>query len=95
MSEPNNEPQTVTLRVKYEKSEASFASQAMVQATQEEIFIDFASGVISDGAEGRIMPIHTRIAMTRPGALRLLQALARTLHGNEGEAGKEARPQNR
>jgi len=89
MSEENNDNRKVTLRVKYEKSEAIFASQAMVQQTAEEVFIDFSSGVVSSGGEDRVMPIHTRIAMTKTGAQRLLAALNRTLNQQETAAAPE------
>jgi len=83
MNQPATDPSKVTLRVKYENSGALYASQALVQASAEEIFLDFSSGVVADGGEARAMPIHTRIAMTHPGALRLLSALQRTLQAKD------------
>lgn len=74
----NNE--TRQLRVKYDESKASYASQALVQASAEEVIIDFSSGIIQDpsGQGGAVMPIHTRIAMSLPAAHRLLGALNQT-----------------
>lgn len=68
------------LRVKYDESKASYASQALVQASAEEVIIDFSSGIIQDpsGQGGAVMPIHTRIAMSHAGAQRLLGALNQT-----------------
>ncbi len=78
MSEPKNE--TRRLRVKYDESKASYASQALVQATAEEVIIDFSSGILQDpsGQGGAVMPIHTRIAMSHAGAQRLISALNQT-----------------
>lgn len=69
------------LRIKYDESKASYASQALVQANTEEVIIDFSSGILQDpsGGNGAVMPIHTRIAMTHVGAQRLLSALTQTL----------------
>lgn len=74
----NNESRQ--LRVKYDESKASYASQALVQATAEEVIIDFSSGIIQDpaGQGGAVMPIHTRIALSIPAAHRLLGALNQT-----------------
>lgn len=83
MNQPTADASKVTLRVKYENSGALYASQALVQVSPEEIFLDFSSGVVADGGEARTMPIHTRIAMTHAGALRLLSALQRTLQAKE------------
>ena len=82
MNEQGGDPQKATLRVKYDSSEALFASQALVQATAEEVFLDFSSGVVSEGKDSRVMRIHTRIALTHAGANRLLSALSRTLRAN-------------
>lgn len=84
MSEQKTPSKTSTetrqLRVKYDESKASYASQALVQATAEEVIIDFSSGIIQDpsGQGGAIMPIHTRIAMSHAAAQRLLGALNQT-----------------
>jgi len=68
------------LRVKYDESKALYASQALVQASAEEVIIDFSSGILQDpsGQGGAVMPIHTRIAMSHAGAQRLLGALTQT-----------------
>jgi len=69
------------LRIKYDESKASYASQALVQANVEEVIIDFSSGILQDhsGGGAAVMPIHTRIAMSHAGAQRLLGALTQTL----------------
>jgi len=84
MNEPKttlkDTPETRQLRIKYDQSMASYASQALVQATAEEVIIDFSSGIIQDpsGQGGAVMPIHTRIAMSHAAAQRLLGALTQT-----------------
>ena len=67
------------IRVKYDVSEALYASQALVQAGAEEVFIDFSSSIVTDASGARVMPIHTRIAMSHAAARRLLTALGQTL----------------
>jgi len=78
MSEKKND--TRQLRVKYDESKAAYASQALVQATAEDVIIDFSSGILQDpsGQGGAVMPIHTRIAMSHAGAQRLFSALKQT-----------------
>ena len=71
----------IPLRVRYDESKASYASPALVQATAEEVIIDFSSGILQDpsGNSGAVMPIHTRIAMSPAAAQRLYGALGQTL----------------
>lgn len=75
----SDKPDSKQLKVKYDETKASYASQALVQATAEEVFLDFSSGVMQDPAAGSVMPIHTRIAMSYGAAARLLNALGQTL----------------
>jgi Protein of unknown function (DUF3467) len=89
MNEKAVDSQKVTLRVNYDSSEALFASQALVQATAEEVFLDFSSGVVNDAKDSRVMRIHTRIAMTHAGATRLLNALLRTLRPDSNAKSEE------
>lgn len=79
MSDKPTQPDVKGLRVKYDETRASYASQALVQATAEEVFIDFSSGILQDPSAGALMPIHTRIAMSHAGAQRLLHALTQTM----------------
>lgn len=88
MSTPKSSDDKKTeIRVKYDVSEASYASQALVQAGAEEVFLDFSSSIITDGTGARVMPIHTRIAMSHSAAKRLLSALGQTLQ-KHSEAAK-------
>ncbi len=79
------------LRIKYDESKASYASQALVQANVEEVIIDFSSGILQDpsGDNGAVMPIHTRIAMSHAGAQRLLGALTQTLQKQNAAPAKK------
>lgn len=61
-----NDPKTnnVKLQVKYEDMTARYANQIVLTTGQEEVFLDFSSGIIPDqGNSVSILPIHTRIAM--------------------------------
>ena len=75
-------PSTGSVRIKYESEAALYASQVILSSNQEDIILDFSSGLIKGegGTDERIMPIHSRIALTRTGAARLHQLLARALN---------------
>jgi len=48
----------------------------LLNTGQEELYLDFTSGIVIDRAAGvSVMPIHTRIAMTPSGVVRLWQLL--------------------
>ena len=75
-----------SLRIEYDTRTAQYASQVILNAHRDEILVDFSSGVIpdpdSDTGE-RILPIHTRIALTKSGAERLHSLLGRALEGDD------------
>jgi hypothetical protein len=75
-------PTTGSVRIKYESEAALYASQVILSSNQEDIILDFSSGLIKGegGTDERIMPIHSRIALTRTGAARLHQLLERALN---------------
>ncbi|HSI83410.1 MAG: DUF3467 domain-containing protein [Candidatus Methylacidiphilales bacterium] len=70
----------VQLKVKYDDLSAKYASQVIINASAEEVFLDFSSGVLRDpnSSEG-VLSVHTRIAMTPAAARRFLQALDQSL----------------
>lgn len=76
------------IRVKYDVSQAVYASQALVQAGAEEVFMDFSSSIVTDSNGARVMPIHTRVAMSHAAARRLLTALGQTLQRHSDGKGK-------
>ena len=76
----SNQPQNPqqSLQLKYENFTARYANHALVSVGAEEVYIDFTSGIVADRPGVSVMPIHTRIAMTPAGVVRLAQLLAQT-----------------
>ncbi len=75
-NQPQNPQQS--LQLKYENFTARYANHALVSVGAEEVYIDFTSGIVADRPGVSIMPIHTRIAMTPSGVVRLAQLLQQT-----------------
>lgn len=76
------------IKVRYNETSALFASQFIVNTSAEDVTINFSSGPLSDPATGEtILPVHTRMAMTREGARRLHGVLSNIL-GNQEAKGK-------
>ena len=72
-NEPKKQQQ---IQIKYEDMAARYANQVVLTTGQEEIFLDFSSGLIPDQGQGfSTLPIHTRIAMTAGGLRRFYQTL--------------------
>lgn len=68
------------IKVRYSETSAVYASQVILNATDEDVTINFSSGPMSDPASGETMlPVHTRIAMSRAGAKRLHAVLGQVL----------------
>jgi hypothetical protein len=87
----NERPQgdAVTVRVRYDTTAVSYASQFLVNATSEELVIAFSSGFVVDPAtRDTQLPVQTRIAVTPAGAQRLVAALTNALQSLQ--AGGEA-----
>lgn len=77
---PSPQKQSTPLQVKYEDMTARYANHVLVNTGQEELYLDFTSGIVSDRNAGvSVMPIHTRIAMTPAGVVRLWQLLGQTV----------------
>jgi hypothetical protein len=71
---------TQTVKVRYEETQALFASQFMINASEEDVVINFSSGHISDPNTGESMlPIHTRIALTPGATIRLVNTLTQVI----------------
>ena len=86
ITDPSAAP-TVTVRVRYDTTEVSYASQFIVTAGAEEIVVGMSPGFVTDpNSKENLLPIHSRIAMTPSGAKRLVQALANALKGLEKNA---------
>ncbi len=79
MANPTDKKQT-KIQVKYEDMTARYANQVVLTTGQEEVYLDFSSGLIPDQGQGfSTLPIHTRIAMTGGGLRRLYQVLGQLL----------------
>jgi hypothetical protein len=82
-NEPQPTPpqtQNIPLQIKYEDLSAKYANHALLNSGQEELYLEFSSGIVVDrAAGGAIMPIHTRIAMTPSGIVRLWQLLGQAV----------------
>lgn len=69
------------VRVTYGTTDALFASQYVVNSTDDGLIVNFSSGHIAEPANDEaLLPIHTRIALTRGGAERLVAVLQQALH---------------
>lgn len=89
MSERSSNNKQVKLR--FDETSALYAAQFVTNITPDEVVINFSSGVVADPANGEnLLPIHTRIAMTREGAKRLLTVLKQSLEA-PGVGGASAR----
>lgn len=88
---PEQEPQKVAMHVRYENMETQFASQFVVNASREEIIVNFSPGAIVDPqTNSQMLPINTRIAMTPHGAARLAQTLSNALKNLQAAAQPKA-----
>jgi len=80
-------PQQVKLQVKYEDMTARYANQIVLTTGQEEVFLDFSSGIIPDqGSGASVLPIHTRIAMPHSALKRFHQMLGQIFAKDVGQA---------
>lgn len=72
--------QTLALQIRYEDMSARYANHVLLNSGQEELYLDFSSGLVIDPAAGvSVMPIHTRIAMTPAAVVRLWQLLGQAV----------------
>ncbi len=89
MTKQQNQQQ---VKVRYNETSALFASQFIINTSAEDITINFSSGPLSDPANGEtILPVHTRMAMTRAGARRLHAVLGNILN-QQPESGEKIPP---
>jgi len=76
----NKQAQQKQIKVQYVDTSALYASQFILNASENDITINFSSGPMVDSASGEtILPIHTRIAMGKEGASRLHAVLGKLL----------------
>ena len=68
------------VKVQYTDTSALYASQFILNTSEEDITINFSSGPMTDPAGGEtILPVHTRIAMGKEAARRLYVVLGQVL----------------
>jgi len=68
------------VKLRFDQTTALYAAQFVTNITPDEVVINFSSGVIADPTSGEnVLPIHSRIAMTRESAKRLLTVLRQSL----------------
>lgn len=79
MSAPDPSTTSQQIQLKYENFTARYANHALVTVGAEEAYLDFTSGIMNERPGVSVMPIHTRIAMTHAGLVRLSQLLTQTL----------------
>jgi hypothetical protein len=92
---PAPQQQSIPLQIKYEDMTARYANHVLLNTGQEELYLDFTSGIVIDRAAGvSVMPIHTRIAMTPSGVVRLWQLLGQAVQNFQViQAGQPQAPQ--
>jgi hypothetical protein len=80
MTEKKNEAQKQQMvKVRYEKTSAEYAAQFVLNMSEEEIIINFSSGMMPDPNGENHLPIHSRIAMTPNNARKLAALLNQAL----------------
>ena len=75
-NQPSNQQ---VLQVRYDDLTARYANHVLVSVGAEEVYLDFTSGIVADRPGVSLLPIHTRIAMTPSGVVRLTQLLSQTI----------------
>lgn len=91
MAENQPQKQQQSLRLQYEEMTAKFASQFVVNMGEEELILNFSSGIISDSNSSQgLLPIHTRIALSPLGARKLHSVLSQVLNQRAAKAPEQA-----
>ncbi len=76
----SNQPSSQqVLQVRYDDLKACYANHVLVSVGSEEVYLDFTSGIVADRPGVSLLPIHTRVAMTPSGVVRLAQLLSQTI----------------
>jgi hypothetical protein len=81
------QPPSQRLQVRYDTTNAQYASHFMMNTTADELYLDLSSGLIRDPANGgtSIMPIHTRLVLSPGAARRLYSLLGQALNGKPAD----------
>ncbi len=76
------------IKLNFASLEAQYVSQCSVQATTQEVFLNFAASLLPGSEPGEyILPVHTRMAMNYHTAKRLTGVLQATVAKYEEENG--------
>ena len=76
----SDQSESSQIKIRYEDLTAVYAGQVILNTTESEFLLDFSSGVTPDPETGEpCLPVHTRIAMSRTGAMRLHSVLGKAL----------------
>lgn len=68
------------IKIRYNETSSLFASQFLLNSSEEDVTVNFSSGPLTDPAGGEsVLPIHTRISMSKAGAKRLYDILGKIL----------------
>ena len=85
-----NETRQQQIKVRYSETSSLYASQFLINSSEEDITVNFSSGPLTDpGSNESVLPVHTRISMTREGAKRLHAILGQVLN-QQSTAGQNA-----
>lgn len=75
------------VKIRYESLSALFANQFVVNRSEDDITIGFSSGAIDDpAAEGMLLPVHSRVAMSLKSARKLIDILSKALESSPGSS---------
>ncbi len=75
------------VKVRYEETKALYASQFVINATEEELIINFSSGSLPDPMTGENhLPVHSRVAISISGAKRLVMLLNQALSASQANS---------
>lgn len=86
-----NDKKQPPLKVRYSETSSLFASQFLLNSTDEDITISYSSGYLSEpGSQETTLPIHTRISMSRQGAKRLHALLTKALQQEPSSVTKKS-----
>ena len=79
------------IRLTYGSTDALFAGQFIVNSTDDDLIVNFSSGYVAGSSpEEQVLPVHSRIALTRAGAARLVALLQQALAQPAGPTAESA-----
>lgn len=88
-----DQPVRQDVKVSYEATQATFASQFFVTSGTDDFVINFSSGHLADPATGTtLLPVNVRVGLSRSGIDRLISVLekAREESSSRAQAAQQA-----